>query len=433
MTAPFGQISTSESEQPVRAEQSLVLSVEPHLPIPIKQAPRPSRPHRILLLTGIGLLTVAAFLLWQWKRHGPTENAYKLAQLDVGPVTALVTATGTVNPVISVQVGSQVSGIVKRLYADFNSVVKEGQLLAEIDVDPFEAKLNQAKANLLTARANVDKARTAEAQRRLDLRRTSELRPQGFVSQSDVDVAKTNYRDAQAQVEVMEAQVAQAEAALKSAELDLSHTKITSPVNGSVVSRNVEVGQTVAASFQAPTLFVIAQDLTKMQVDTNVSESDIGGVKEGKEAEFSVDAYPNRLFHGLVAQVRNAPLSIQNVVTYDVVINVDNRDLDLKPGMTANVSIITARKERTLRVPNAALRFRMPGSESDVKATQVWTLDESGRPHSVPIKPGIVDPAFTEVREGDVREGNSIIVGLETNIPTAAKPLPPGFVPGTPR
>jgi len=433
MTTPFGQISTSEDEQRVRAEQSLVLSAEPQLPVPIKQAVRP-RPHgRLILIGTLVLLTLGVVLLWQWKRYGPTEPAYKLAQLDVGPVAALVTATGTVNPVISVQVGSQVSGIVRRLHADFNSVVTEGLLLAEIDVDPFEAKLEQAKANLRTARANVDKARTAEAQRRLDLRRTSELRPQGFVSQSDVDVAQTNYRDAQAQVEVMKAQVAQAEAALKSAELDLSHTRITSPVNGIVVSRNIEVGQTVAASFQAPTLFVIAQDLTKMQVDTNVSESDIGGVKEGKEAEFSVDAYANRLFHGLVAQVRNAPLSIQNVVTYDVVINVDNHDLDLKPGMTANVSIVTARKDRALRVPNAALRVRMPRGESDVKVTQVWMLDESGRPHSVPIKPGIVDPVFTEVREGNVREGDSIIVGLDSNNPTAAKPLPPGFVPGTPR
>lgn len=433
MTAPSGPISTSEDEQRVRAGQNLVLSAEPRLPVPVKQLVRPGPHGRRMLIGTLVLLTLTVFLFWQWKRSGQTEPTYKLTQLDVGPVAALVTATGTVNPVISVQVGSQVSGIVRRLHADFNSVVKEGQLLAEIDVDPFEAKLEQAKANLRTARANVDKARTAEAQRRLDLRRTSELRPQGFVSQSDVDVAQTNYRDAQAQVEVMKAQVAQADAALKSAELDLSHTRITSPVNGIVVSRNVEVGQTVAASFQAPTLFVIAQDLTKMQVDTNVSESDIGGVKEGKEAEFSVDAYANRLFHGLVAQVRNAPLSIQNVVTYDVVINVDNHDLDLKPGMTANVSIVAARKERALRVPNAALRVRMPGGESDVKVTQVWMLDESGRPHSVPIKPGIVDPVFTEVREGNVREGDFIIVGLDSNNPTAAKPLPPGFVPGTPR
>ena len=428
----FDQTAESNHKGPRQAEQALSVLPERLPPVPIERPIRRPRRSITILTIVLVLLSVLTLLILQWQRHAQTEKGYKLAHLDVGPVTALVTATGTINPVISVQVGSQVSGIVKKLYADFNVVVREGQLLAEIDVEPFEAKLNQAKANLLTAHANLDKARTTEEQRQLDLRRTAELRPQGFVSQSDLDIAKTNYRDAQAQVQVMKAQVAQAEAALKSAELDLSHTKITSPVNGIVVSRNVEMGQTVAATFQAPTLFVIAQDLTQMQVDTNVSESDIGAIREGKDAEFTVDAYPNRLFHGQVVQVRNAPLSIQNVVTYDVVINVDNRELDLKPGMTANVSIITAHKDKALRVPNAALRFRMPGSEPEVKGPQMWTLDAQGRPHPVQIKPGIADPMFTEALDGDLHEGDLVIVGFETAGPGTG-PLPPGFSPAAPR
>ena len=422
-----------EFQEPRKLEQSLAVVPKRLPPVPIQGLPR-RQPRRStnLLITVLVVLSVITLATWQWRQQTRVEKAYKVVHIDVGPVTALVSATGTVNPVVSVQVGSQVSGIVKKLYADFNSFVKEGQLLAEIDAEPFEAKLNQAKANLLTARANRNKAQTAEAQRKLELRRTVELRPQGFVSEADVDLAKTNYRDAQAQVEVMAAQVAQAEAALKSAELDLSHTKITSPVNGIVVSRNVEVGQTVAASFQAPTLFVIAQDLTQMQVDTNVSESDIGGIREGTDAEFTVDAYPSRLFHGQVGQVRNAPLSIQNVVTYDVVINVDNRSLDLKPGMTANVSLTTAHKDKALRLPNAALRFRMPSSDLDLKSPQVWTVDVQGRPRSVQIKPGIADPIFTEVLEGDVREGDPVIVGFEA-VSTGTGPLPPGFAPTAPR
>ena len=240
------------------------------------------------------------------------------------------------------------------------------------------------------------------------------LRRQQFVSQADLDLAATNFRDAQAQVEVSQAQVDQAVATLASAELDLGYTTIYSPVNGIVVSRNVDVGQTVAASFQTPTLFVIAQDLTQMQVNANVSESDIGGVTEGKPASFRVDAYPKQFFEGTVTQVRNAPISIQNVVTYDVVITVDNRDLKLKPGMTANVTIVTDKKENPLRVPNGALRFRMPGVPVDRKITQVWVMDQARQVRQTVITTGIADSLSTEIVEGTLKEGDTVILGIET-------------------
>jgi HlyD family secretion protein len=265
------------------------------------------------------------------------------------------------------------------------------------------------------------------AQRKLERDRMAALRPQAFVSQADLDLAETNYRDAAAQMEVAQAQLDQAEAALASAELDLGYTTIYSPVNGIVVSRNVDAGQTVAATFQTPVLFVIAQDLTKMEVNANVSESDIGGVNEGARANFRVDAHPKRFFEGTVTQVRNAPISIQNVVTYDVVISVDNRELKLKPGMTANVTIVTGNKDNPLRVPNGALRFRMPNVPFDKKSTSLWILNEENRPDRVEVTTGIADSLSTEIIEGPLREGDRIIIGIDTGEEQARKKLPPGF------
>lgn len=396
---------------------------------PVVEAPFPRRNFRRGLVWSalIGMVALAGAVSWYWLAPQAPVVRYKTAQVDRGPVVSMVTATGTVNPVISVQVGSQVSGIVQSLSADFNSVVKQGQVIAQIDPAPFQAKVAQARANLRTARGNLTKARAALAQHKLELDRMIQLRKQEFVAQADLDLAETNYRDAAAQLEVNQAQVEQAQAALASADLDLAHATIYSPVNGIVVSRNVDVGQTVAASLQAPTLFLIALDLTHMQVDANVSESDIGGVTEGKDAEFRVDAYPTQPFKGTVVQVRNAPISIQNVVTYDVVIGVDNRDLKLKPGMTANVSIVTARKDQALRVPGAALRFKLPGVPIERKKSVVWALDAKGRPRVVPIKPGIADASFTEVLEGDLREGDAVIFGIETAEDVEKKDLPPGF------
>ena len=379
-------------------------------------------------LIGIAiLLTIIGAGTWYWWTAGIPPVHYKTALVDRGPITAIVTATGTVNPVVSVQVGSQVSGKITQLMADFNSVVTKGQILATIDPQPFQARVSQARASLKSGHGNLAKAKNMANQRKLELDRMKTLLRQQFVSQADLALAATNFRDAQAQVEVAQAQMDQAVATLASAKLDLGYTTIYSPVNGIVVSRNVDVGQTVAASFQTPTLFVIAQNLTQMQVDTNVSESDIGGVVEGKPANFRVDAYPKHFFEGIVTQVRNAPISIQNVVTYDVVITVDNRDLKLKPGMTANVTIVTAKKENPLRVPNGALRFRMPGALVDRKVTQVWVMDQAKQVHQAVITTGIADSLSTEIAEGVLKEGDQVILGIETPEEQAQKKLPPGF------
>lgn len=365
-------------------------------------------------------------VLWRWFSAAPPPLQYKTVLVDRGPVVSMVTATGTVNPVVSVQVGSQVTGKIKELYADFNSVVTKGQLIAQIDPALFQARVASARAALKTARGNLAKSRAQLAQRTLELRRMETLRAQQFVPQSDLDLARTNHKDASAQVEVTQAQIDQAAAALSLAELDLGYTKIYSPEDGIVISRKVDVGQTVVASLQAPMIFVIAKDLTKMQVIANVSESDIGGVAEGKAAEFTVDAFPTEPFQGIVSQVRNSPVSIQNVVTYDVIVDVDNHALKLKPGMTANVSIVTATKDQVLRVPNTALRFKLPGVPTEKKKSSVWTLDAAGRPRAVPLVPGAAGASYTEVKEGELREGDPVIVGLEST-EAGQKELPPGF------
>ncbi len=392
--------------------------------------PFPARLRRPPWLGLVGFViaaVVGGVGLWYWWTAGPSPVKYTTMPVDRGPISAIVTATGTVNPVVSVLVGSQVSGKIAKLFADFNSAVTQGQTLAQIDPQPFKARVSQARAAVKSARGNLAKAKNMAAQRKRERDRIAALRQEAFVSQADLDLAETNYRDAEAHVEVTQAQLDQAQATLSSAELDLGYTTITSPVNGIVVSRNVDVGQTVAASFQTPTLFVIAQDLTKMQVNANVSESDIGGVVEGKPANFRVDAYPKQFFEGIVTQVRNAPISIQNVVTYDVVITVDNRSLKLKPGMTANVTIVTEERENPLRVPNGALRFRMPDVPVDRKAARVWVVDRTGFVRQVPVTTGIADSLSTEIVKGALKEGDAVIVGIEPPDAQAEKKLPPGF------
>lgn len=410
------------------------------LPIPSQSGPletypwgagptRARRPRGVWVLLLTALAVAGALFLWRWWAANNTPLPYKTAVVDRGPILSTVSATGALNPVVSVQVGSQVSGKVKELYADYNTEVTKGQKIAQIDPAPFLAKAHQARAALKTAKGTVAKAKTALAQRELELNRATELRRQQFVPQSDLDLARTNYRDALAQVDVARAQVEQAEAALASAELDLSLTSIYSPVNGIVISRSVEIGQTVAATFQTPTFFLIAQDLTKMQVNASVSEADIGGITEGASAAFLVDTYPNESFHGTVTQVRHSPITIQNVVTYDVIIRVDNPELKLKPGMTANVSIVRAHKDQALRIPNAALRFRMPDAPVDPKTSTVWTFDGSQTTRAITMTPGIADAAFTEITGGDLREGDRVIVGIASEEEAETKSLPPGFLP----
>lgn len=421
---PVSEVIPSPSASPPSAPSQ---THDRAIPVTVVPFPQSRKPRLLWLIGSIAALALTGAGLWYWLYGGTAPVQYKTALVDRGPITAIVTATGTVNPVVSVQVGSQVSGKIAKLFVDFNSVVTQGQPLAQIDQLPFQSRVNQARAVVKSARGNVAKAHNLAAQRKLERTRMTALLKQSFVSQADLDLAVTNHRDADAGVQVMQAQLDQAQATLASAELDLGYTTVYSPVNGIVVSRNVDVGQTVAASFQTPTLFVIAQDLTKMQVNANVSESDIGGVAEGKTASFRVDAYPKYFFDGAVTQVRNAPISIQNVVTYDVVITVDNKDLKLKPGMTANVTIVTAKKEDPLRVPNGALRFRMPNVPVDRKITQLWVLEQAKQPKQTTVTTGIADLLFTEITGGPIREGDAVVTGIETAEEQAQKKLPPGF------
>src|SRR3989441_723868 len=299
----------------------------------------------------LSLLVVAALAgagVWAYLYTQSIGNApkYKLARVEQGPLTAAVSATGNLNAVITVQVGSQVSGQIKALFVDFNSIVKKGQVVARIDPDIFEAKVNQAKADLDSA----------------------------------IQAAIAQLRVAEAMLESARAQVEQKDAALKQAQVDLDHTTISAPVDGVVVSRQVDVGQTVAASLQAPVLFTIAQDLTKMQVETSVDEADIGRVKLNDQATFTVDAFPNETFVGRVTQIRKAAQVVQNVVTYTVVVAVDNPSGRLLPGMTANVKLVVAEKSSVLKLPNAALRFRPAGGDAVVPSGSPGGAPASGQP-----------------------------------------------------
>lgn len=408
-------------------------------------------------ISGVAAVGVVLFGYLLLKQERTASLHYRAVPVERGPVVSVVTATGTINPVVLVQVGSQVSGKIQSLHADFNSVVQAGQMVARIDPAPFQARRDQAQANLVNARAALLKARAEAAQRERELTRIRALIAEQFVSQNDLDVALTAHEGAQAQLAVAEAQVQQAEAALRAAELDLTYTVIRSPVDGVVIDRTVEVGQTIAASFATPTLFLIARDLTQMQVEASVSEADIGGIADGNEASFTVDAYPGVRFQGVVKQVRHAPVTVQNVVTYKVVVGIRNEDLRLKPGMTANVSITVARRENVLKVPNAALRFLPPKSDRPdaqalaaggakarpgpgeplpggpeparpAGARTVWKLGPSGLPEPASVVAGISDGSFTEVVSGDLAAGDRVIVGLVAP-PGERRPqaLPPGF------
>ncbi len=317
------------------------------------------KPHVTGWTVGIGrtlsIISILIVVLFGCKGDAPS---YRTDPVSIGDIQQTVTATGTVNAVTTVQVGTQVSGTIKTLYVDFNSRVKKGQLIAQIDPSTFESQVQQAKANLLSAEANLEKAQTALANDKKTFDRNKELLAKKLIAQSDLDTAETNYQSDKAQVASAKAQIEQAKASLDLSQQNLAYTRIISPVDGVVISRAVDVGQTVAASFQTPTLFTIAQDLTKMQIDTNIAESDIGVIKVGQDVEFTVDAYPDTTFKGKVWQIRQAPIIVQNVVTYDVVIQVNNRDLKLMPGMTANVSVIIMTRHDVLRITNAALRFR---------------------------------------------------------------------------
>lgn len=405
------------------------------------------------LAISLCLVAIAGVGFWRWSRI-PKEVPYITAGVQKGDVTQTVTATGSLSAVVTVQVGSQVSGTIDKLYADFNTRVKAGQVVARLNQDKFKASLAQSKANLLSAQATVAKQKVTVEDARRTFERNKELKKRGLIAQSDLDASQTAYDAALAQLEVTRAQVEQAQAAVTQSSVDLNNTIIRSPVDGIVVARNIDVGQTVAASLQAPTLFLIANDLRKMQVDTNVSEGDVGNVWVGQDVTFTVDAYPTRRFRGKVLQVRNAAIMVQNVVTYDAVIGVDNEELLLKPGMTANVEFVVSNKTDVLKIPNAALRFRPPveaQQPAGVSAPRQSAGGGSGRrggnggrgqasrgrdgganrqrtvyvlrnQQAVPVRVrlGISDGAFTEVVSGDLKEGEQVIVAIGTDASSAS-------------
>lgn len=344
----------------------------------------------ILVVAGVGVL--AAF---EFKSNDKAQ--YFTAKADRGDIRAVVEATGTINAVITVQVGSQVSGTISRLYVDFNSRVKKGQVVAQIDPALFQGTLLQAKAdyanaqaNLASAKANLEKARASEVQTKADYERTVGLTKDGVTSQQQLDLAKANYDSGVAAVSAADAQVTQAaaqvqqkQAAVTVAQTNLDYTTIHAPIDGTVIARNVDVGQTVAASLQAPTLFTIAQDLTKMQVYASTDESDVGMIKNGQVVTFKVDAYPKDTFTGRVSQIRMNATTVQNVVTYNTIIDFDNPELKLFPGMTAYITIPVASAKNVLRIPNGALRYKPDMKAEEIRALyQRYGLD-SGRPAQV--------------------------------------------------
>lgn len=365
-------------------------------------------------------------------------GGYVFETIERGSVAATVTATGTVNPVNSVQVGTYVSGPIQAIDVDYNSVVTRGQRVAKIDPSTFLVKVQKAEASVGNARARVEKDRADLALKRLTLQRTGELLASDLISANDVDTARSEHEQAQAQLKLDEAAVRQALADLEEARINLAFTDIRSPVDGVVVSRDVNVGQTVAATFQTPTLFLIAEDLTKMQVNASVSESDIGSVAAGQEARFVVDAYRGREFRGTVVQVRNAPTTVQNVVTYDVVVGVDNQDLALKPGMTANVTIVTAERTDVVRISPRALRFQPTVGDAPATAAGaprdarpgVWVRQADGSVQRTEIDVGIRSESFVEVISDNLTAGAQIAVALQHG---ERRTPAPQSIPGMPR
>ncbi len=486
---------------PVRAEPI----VFPLVSIPPVSTPAiPIRAHRQYPWTkwalAIGLIIALAVVAELWRMHSQNAITYETVPLERGQIQASVTATGTVNAVVDVQVGSQVSGNIKALYADFNTKVTKGQLVALIDPELFQTQVDQAQAALgsaqsavLTAGAQVQKAtsdlsgtvaseksaesviakdRASALNARNQWQRLDSLFKQGIISRQDddlakatidaddaqvaadqalIDASKQTIQSAKDQVGVTQAQLgsakgqeSQARSVLDQAKINLAHTRITAPVDGTVIARRMDVGQTVAASFAAPTVFEIAQDLTKMQLDTNVDESDVGNIKAGQNATFTVDAYPGTTFRGLVTDVRKAPIITQNVVTYDVVIAVSNADLKLFPGMTANARILTTKLDDTFKVPNAVLRLHPSAavlkqvglSAAPAGKQQVYVLP-GGKLKAVPVTFGISDGQFTAVTSGDLQTGEKVVVRFTTGAtsPTTSATSPaaassPRRVPG---
>ncbi len=429
---------------------------------------------KLMLIVVAAVVVVAAVLgLGTLKSRKNGVIKYRLEALGKGDIEALVVTSGTLNPVRLVEVGSQVSGRIDKLYVDFNSQVKEGQILAELDQSLLTAKIDQNNANYLSAKASLEKARVTLDNLQKKYERAKTLFAKNLISFEENEAAEAAYLGAKTDVQSSEARLVQAKSQLDSSKVDLAYATIRSPIDGIVINRLINVGQTVAASFTAPKLFEIANDLSKMQVECAVDEADIGKVKEGQTVRFTVDSFPDETFTGTVNQVRYSPTTTSNVVTYTTIVDVGNPGLKLRPGMTATVSIITGEATNVLRVPNAALRFtpdmpaeelqkimkaageRMmaarsqqgapaaaPGSAPRVatpagngtspqgtrmrQPSRVWYQDANGKLQVAFIKPGVADTAYTEVLRSDLKEGQMIVIGLASSMPTAQAAGPGG-------
>jgi len=424
-------------------------------------APHPGR-RRWVWVSALVLLLVAGGVAWRVLRRPPPLQ-YQTAAVARGPVVAKVTATGILSALVTVQVGSQVSGRIATLHADYNSTVRKGELIAEIDPALFQANLEQAKANVLQAEGQLKQAQAnvLAAQRTYD--RDKPLRASNLIAQADLDTAETTLAAAKASVVAAQGNLAQARAQLTQSQVNFTYTKILSPIDGVVISRSVDVGQTVAASLAAPTIFTLAGDLKQMQVDTSVAEADVGKLASGMEATFVVDAFPDVRFKGTIRQIRNAPQTQQNVVTYDAVIDVKNPDLKLRPGMTANTTVVYADRPDVLRIPNAALRFRPSpemltalgrtsaapgrvagrdgagasgggagrgGASGSGPGRSLWVLRD-GRPVPAQVTIGVSDGTFTEIVSGPVLAGDAVLTGVDTAPAGGARPASPA-APGGP-
>ena len=364
----------------------------------------------IIILICLAALFFMGFL---FKNKKEAKN-YVTEPLTKRTITQIVEASGTINPVQTVSIGSQVSGQISAIYVDYNSEVKKGQLLAEIDTSLFEAQVNQAKATIDNARANLAKIQATTANDKLTLTRYRNLYKKGFIAKSELDLAESTYSSDLAQVRAAQAQINQALASYSTAASNLRYTKITSPVDGVVISRAVDVGQTVAASFQTPELFSVAQDLTQMQIEASVSEADIGKVKKEQDVEYTLDGYPDETFKGKVSQVRISPTTVSNVVTYSVIIDVENDEMKLIPGMTANVSIITSKKENILCAKSTALKFtpNTDGKGEKFDKQGIWLLAD-GEPKRVEIVTGVNDDTYTEIISNNLKDGDMVILSIE--------------------
>ena len=360
---------------------------------------------KIIIASAIVIIGAGVLLF-----NNSNKVQYQTKDLERCTITQVVEASGTINPVNIISVGSTVSGLMKAIYVDYNSEVKKGQLLAQIDPATFQAQVDQQRAQINNAQANLARLNAEMVYSQKTYQRYKNLYSKNFIAKSELDKAESEYYAKLASIGAQKASISQAQASYKTSMTNLGYTKIIAPVDGTIIKRAVDVGQPVAASFQAPQLFTIAQDLKKMQIEVNVSEADIGKVKEGQKAEYTLDGYPDATFHGVVTQVRLNSTTTSNVVTYTVIVSVDNEDLKLKPGMTANVSIITSQNRDVLCVPSVALKYTPETTGQKYKEQGVWVL-EKNEPVRIPIKEGASDDSNVQIITNKLQVGDKIIVG----------------------